>query len=95
MDGGKDGWQKDPIELYRNSIAEKYTVDMYVYLYGLILSKLSLIDAQGKCVTYAPLSLTKTTKLINQHIAICYKANGLFISILYQLQMLRDVYMWQ
>ena len=32
MDGGKDGWQKDPIELYRNSIAEKYTVDMYVYL---------------------------------------------------------------
>ena len=28
MDGGKDGWQKDPIELYRNSIAEKYTVDM-------------------------------------------------------------------
>ena len=32
MDGGKDGWQKDPTELYRNSIADIYTVDSYVYL---------------------------------------------------------------
>lgn len=32
MGGGKDGWQKDPTELYRNSIAEKYIVDMYLYL---------------------------------------------------------------
>ena len=32
MGGGKGRWQKDPIELYRNSIAEKYTVDMYLYL---------------------------------------------------------------